>query len=145
MRLSQRGHDLIKRFEGFSANPYLCPASYWTIGYGHVITKADAEKFAAGISRDAAEALLKADVRKAEAAVGSLVKVRLSQGQFDALVSFTFNLGARALQSSTLRMRLNRGDYTGAREQFERWVYAGGRVLPGLVKRRQAEAELFGL
>lgn len=139
MRTSQAGIDLIKRFEGFSSVPYLCPAGYWTIGYGR--TKG-VNKHTSSISKYDAEDMLLDDLVGFENAVKRLISVPLTQGQFDALVSFTYNLGAGNLQISTLRMRLNRGDYDVTGE-FRRWVYAKGRKLPGLIARREAETKLF--
>lgn len=140
MRLTSTGLELIKRFEGFSATPYRCPAGHLTIGYGHVIGKG--EEFSI-IAQEEAEMLLLADTRDAEGAVMRLIGVALNEGQFDALVSFTFNLGAGALQRSTLRRKLGRLEYRAAAEEFSRWVYGGGRVLPGLIARREAERARF--
>src|SRR5262249_42802085 len=95
------------------------------------------------ISRERADELLEQDLRNAERSVQQLVTVPLNANQFAALVSFTFNLGAQNLRSSTLLRDLNAGDYRGAADQFNRWVFAGGAVEQGLVKRRQAERELF--
>lgn len=138
--LSRQGIDLIKRFEGFSPNPYLCPAGKWTIGYGSTygITKDTPP-----ITQEQAEALLLKDIESAIRSVLRLTRVPLEQNQFDALVSFVFNLGGGNYQASTLRQKLNRGDLIGASDQFLRWVYAGGRKLPGLVLRRAAERALF--
>ncbi|MAR56414.1 MAG: muraminidase [Rickettsiales bacterium] len=135
------GLALIQQFEGFSPVIYTCPAGYLTIGYGHVI-RAE-ENFSDGIDRRWAEELLKRDLRIAEAAVLRLITVPLSDGQFDALVSFTFNLGAGALQRSTLRRKVNRSEHASAADEFHRWVYASGRKLPGLIRRRAAEAALY--
>jgi lysozyme len=134
-------YALIKHAEGFRLHPYSCPAGYDTIGYGHVIRKG--ESFASGISTMQAEALLREDVQSAAEAVNRLLPVRLSQGQYDALVSFTFNLGAGALQRSSLRQLLLRGEVTRAASEFRRWIYAGGRKLQGLLLRREAERRLF--
>ena len=140
MQVTPTGLELIKRFEGFSATPYRCPAGYLTIGFGHVMQPG--EDFSL-ISQEEAEALLARDARDAEDAVCRFIEAPLSEGQFDALVSFTFNLGAGALQRSTLRRKLKRHEYLAASAEFPRWVYAGGRILPGLVARRQAEKALF--
>lgn len=140
MTLSDTGLALIRRFEGFSPTVYLCPAGVATIGYGHVVRADEQARFARGISEPMAVTLLRQDAACAEAAVARLIAVPLTQGQFDALVSFTFNLGAAALQRSTLRQRVNREDHAGAREEFAKWVWAGGRRLTGLVARRAAEA-----
>jgi lysozyme len=140
---SGQGIALIKFFEGFAARPYLCPANYWTVGYGHVITHAEKGSFTAPLDESAATELLMRDLVRFEQAVRRLVKVALNQQQFDALVSFTFNLGAGALQRSTLRQKLNRGDYAGAAGEFRKWIWAAGRKLPGLIRRRDAEKLLF--
>lgn len=136
--ITQNGLDLIKRFEGFSRTVYFCPAGYPTIGYGHVV-KND-EDFSAGIDEEKAEELLRQDAQIAERAVLRLINVPLTDGQFDALVSFTYNLGGGALQRSTLRRKINREEHAEVPEQFMRWVWAGGRKLKGLVRRRAAEA-----
>ena len=138
---SQQGIDLIKRFEGFSASVYRCPAGYPTIGYGHLVK--EYELFDRPISKSLAEKLLRHDVRFAERAVSRLIRVPLSQGQFDSLVSFTFNLGSGALQRSTLRRVINRGHHHEVPRQLNRWVWAGGRKLKGLIRRREAEVLLY--
>lgn len=143
MPISQRGLDLIRRHEGFSAIIYKCPAGYPTIGYGHVVTPAEQVKYAQGITRVEATSLLQLDVAKAFNAALRLTRVPLNQNELDALTSFIFNLGAGAYQRSTLRQRLNRGDKEGTAAEFKRWVYAGGRKLPGLVARRNEESLLF--
>ena len=143
MRVSDEGLALIKHHEGYSATPYLCPAQVWTIGYGHAMRPADVPKYRAGITREQGEALLRMDVRIAERAVMRLITSPLNQSQFEALVSFTFNLGAHRLQTSTLRQVINRGEYERAPAQFKRWVWGGGRKLQGLIRRRADEAELF--
>lgn len=138
--VSSEGIDLIKRFEGFSATPYLCPAGYWTIGYGHVLKS---RTNGTSITELQAEALLLQDVKNTEGDVRRLIPVALTQGQFDALASFTYNLGAGALQRSTLRQKILRGEHENAVLEFQKWVYAGGRKLPGLVKRRAQEAIFY--
>lgn len=95
------------------------------------------------VSEAEGHALLASDVRKAEEAIGRLIAVSLRQNQFDALVSFTFNLGAAVLQRSTLRRVINRGEHEAAPAELMRWVWAGGRKLPGLVRRRAAEARMY--
>lgn len=142
MRTSERGLNLIKKYEGLKLQAYICPAGIWTIGYGHTPSRRGQV-----ITVEEANRLLVEDAGKAEKAVLRCVKVKLTQGQFDALVSFTFNLGEGNLRSSTLLQKLNAGDYAGAASQFERWVYAkvsGKSVrLPGLIKRRDDERRLF--
>lgn len=116
---------------------------YPTIGYGHLITEANKEQFLDGVDEDEALDLLRQDVAVAERAVLRLITVPLTNGQFDALVSFTFNLGAGALQRSTLRRKVNREEHADVPAEFLRWVWAGGRKLKGLLKRRRSEAHLY--
>ena len=139
MQISKAGLDLIKQFEGLYLNAYRCPAGVPTIGYGHTAGVAMGQT----ITQQQADDYLRRDVRQFERAVSRQVRVPLTQGQFDALVSFAFNLGEGALAQSTLLRLLNAGDYAGAAAQFDRWNKAGGRVLPGLVRRRAAERALF--
>lgn len=141
--ISKDGLDLICRFEGFSPVIYICPAGYPTIGYGHLITEANKEQFLDGVDEDEALELLRQDVGVAERAVLRLISVPLTQGQFDALVSFTFNLGAGALQRSTLRRKVNREEHDDVPAEFMKWVWAGGRKLKGLANRRKAEAKTY--
>ncbi|CAI1124561.1 lysozyme [Serratia ficaria] len=139
MNISERGLALIKHFEGLRLAAYRCPANVWTIGYGHtagvqpgnVITEREADSF------------LRLDIAESVRAVNRLVKVPLTSNQFDALVSFVFNLGAGSFLASTLLKKLNTGAYTEAADEFSRWVNAGGKLLPGLVRRRVKEKELF--
>ena len=95
------------------------------------------------INEDQADYLLRRDVKKSEMAVLRHIRVPLEDGQFNSLCSFVFNLGSGALQSSTLRRKINRGDYIGAADEFPRWVFAGGRRLKGLIKRREHERAMF--
>ena len=141
--ITQEGLDLICRFEGFSPVIYICPAGYPTIGYGHLITEANKEQFLDGIDELEALDLLKTDVQKAERAVLRLINVPLTDGQFDALVSFAFNLGGGALQRSTLRRKVNRQEHSAVPTEFMKWVWAGGRKQKGLVRRRKAEARIY--
>ena len=141
--ITKNGIDLIKSFEGFESEIYLDAAGLPTIGYGHLIRKGEHKMFENGISEEEAEALLADDVQIAERAVLRLVKVPLTDNQFNALVSFTFNLGSGALQRSTLRRKVNREEHAEVPEEFMRWVWAGGRKLKGLIRRREAEAALY--
>ena len=141
MQLSAEGLDLIKKFEGFRDRVYLDVAGFPTIGYGHLIKLH--ESFPNGITEPQAAAILATDVQDAEQSVARLVKVVLTQGQFDALVDFCFNLGAARLASSTLLRELNLGDYQAACEQLLAWDHAGGVVVTGLKARRQAELQLW--
>ena len=138
--ISQQGLDLIKFYEEFSAVPYICPAGYSTIGFGHLI-KPD-EHFN-HIDLQEAEKLLSVDVQIAERSVLKMINVPLTVGQFDALVSFTFNLGSGALQRSTLRRRVNGRLHLEVPAELQRWVYARGKKLKGLVRRRLSESILY--
>ncbi|KFC95062.1 phage lysozyme [Leminorella grimontii ATCC 33999 = DSM 5078] len=137
--ISQQGVDLIKSFESCRLKAYLCPAGVWTIGYGHTSGVRPNDE----ISSAQAERYLKADLVRVEQDVRILVRVPLTQGQFDALVSFAFNCGTRALSTSTLLRKLNARDYAGAAEEFFRWVYANGKRLAGLERRRRLEKRMF--
>lgn len=141
--VTQEGLSLIKRFEGFSPTIYLDAAGLPTIGYGHLLHPGEAEMYKGSISEAVAQDLLIKDVVRAERAVLRLIAVSLTDGQFDALVSFTFNLGSGALQRSTLRRKANRQEHTDVPAEFMKWVWAGGRKLKGLVKRRAAEGALY--
>jgi lysozyme len=146
----QAAIDLAKRFEGFHrvpkfdlerrAHPYICPAGFWTIGYGHLckpdhppITQKEAERYLA----DDLQTALSATLRYCPALATE------PDGRLAAIVDFTFNLGAGRLQASTLRRRINQRDWAAAAMELRRWVYGGGRVLPGLVARRSAEETLL--
>lgn len=143
MKLSNRGKSLIKKYEGLRLTAYKCPAGVWTIGYGHTAGVFAGQK----ISEKQADEFFDKDIKQFEDAVNSLVKVPLKQGQFDALVSFTFNLGIGSLRGSTLLRLLNSGNYTGAGEQFLIWnkIQKGKKLVAceGLTKRRKAEREMF--
>ena len=139
MNISQEGLSLIKKFEGCKLEAYKCAANVWTIGYGS--TKGVKEGME--ISQERAEMLLLEDVEMFENSVNKLVEVSLEQNQFDALVSWTFNLGSTNLKNSTLLKVLNDKDYEGVPAQIKRWNKAGGKVLQGLIRRREAEALLF--
>lgn len=135
----QEAVDLVKQFEGLYLSVYLCPAGVPTIGYGHTAGVALGQT----ITAEQAEQFLTTDLTSAAASVDRLVKVALTPQQRGALASFVFNLGAGNLQDSTLLKLLNGGDYAGAAGEFGKWVHADGKVLPGLVRRRAAEAALF--
>lgn len=140
MKTGNQGIDLIKEFEGLRLTAYKCAAGVWTIGYGHT----EGVTGAMVITEATADELLARDLAKFEAGVSKLVKVELNQNQFDALVSFAFNCGLANLAKSTLLKKLNAtvpADQVAA--EFMRWNKAGGKVLPGLTRRRAAEAALF--
>ncbi|MHA1021695.1 lysozyme [Enterobacter ludwigii] len=144
MQTSEKGIALIKQFEGCKLTAYQDSVGVWTIGYGWT-QPVDGKPIRAGmtIKQETAERLLKTGLVGYESDVSRLVKVGLTQGRFDALVSFTYNLGARSLSTSTLLRKLNVGDYAGAADEFLRWNKAGGKVLNGLTRRREAERALF--
>ena len=135
-----KGIELIKQFEGFKAQPYVCSGGYLTIGYGHKLLPSDSYKI---IDLEKAQGILENDLRRIERSVIKYIDAEINDDQFAALVSFTFNLGPAALQRSTLRQKINYGHYEDASKEFLKWVYAGGRKLAGLVKRRKVESELF--
>src|ERR1039457_3861416 len=141
MQLSAEGLELIKRFEGFRSQQYTDVAGFPTIGYGHRIVPP--ESFPGGVSEPQAATILAGDVSAAELAIGRLVKVALTQGQFDALVDFCYNLGSGRRAGPTLLRVLNGGRYDAAVEQLLRWDLAGGEVNLGLKARREAELRLW--
>ena len=140
MKTSKTGINLIKQFEGTVLKVYKDAVGKDTIGIGHLIKSGESYTT---ITQQQAEDLLAKDLVQFEVGVTKAVKVTLNQNQFDALVSFSFNLGLGNLNSSTLLKKLNAGDYQGASLEFERWNKAGGKVLAGLTRRRLAEKELF--
>ena len=140
MKTSQEGIELIKKFEGCRLETYLCSANVLTIGYGH--TGSDVAE-GQEISQECAEQILKEDLEEFELYVNTLVDAELNQSQFDALVAWTFNLGPSNLKTSTLLKRLNENNFDDVPYQIKRWNKAGGKVLDGLVRRREAEALLF--
>lgn len=145
MQISKRGIELIKKFEGFRSEPYLCPAGIATIGYGST-RYADGSSVTLNdeaIDESEAEDLLLNTLTPYERAVKDLVKVELNQNKFDALVSFAYNLGVGNLKKSTLLKRVNDSKFNAAALEFSHWAKADGKVLQGLLKRRAAESELF--
>jgi len=157
MKVSDAAIEVIKHHEGKRNRPYLCPALLWTIGYGHVLYPEQAklkleERKAYPLrtehdkiwSDGGIDAILRSDLARFEIGVIRLCPGAAdSQSHFDALVSISFNIGLGALQSSTLRMKYNRGEFDAAAEEFLKWTKGGGRILPGLVKRRSDERSLF--
>ena len=166
MKLSKAGEDLMHRYEGFRSRPYLCPAHIWTIGYGHVLYQDQIKLPVMRVegketpmirkeyplkpednrvwTKTEIDELFRVDVGTFERGVLRLVpSVVGRQGSFDALVSISFNFGLGNLQRSTIRMKANRSDWDGAADAFRAWTKGGGKVLPGLVKRREAEIALF--
>ena len=157
MKVSNAAKAMIKHHEGVRTRPYRCPALLWTVGVGHVIDPNHAkvpleERRSLPIPQGwdriltmaEVDALLASDLGKFERGVARLCPAAVnSQGIFDALVSFSFNVGLGNLQRSGLRMKTNRGEYEAAAEEFMKWTKAGGRVLPGLVKRRNDERAMY--
>ena len=139
MKTSDVGIELIKKYEGCVLKAYKCPSGVWTIGYGHT----NGVKSGMQITKTQALDYLKQDLSTFENVVTNYVKVPLNQNQFDALVSFSFNCGTGALKTSTLLQKLNSSDYNGAANEFLKWNKSNGKVLNGLVRRRQEEKELF--
>ena len=157
MKTSPEAIKMIKHHEGVRVTPYRCPAHLWTVGVGHVMYPEQAklpvaERIAFQIdtkdfynrSMEQVDALLAKDLMRFERGVARYCPVALDhQGIFDALVSFSFNVGLGNLQRSGLRMKTNRGEFEEAAEEFMKWTKAAGRVLPGLVKRRKDERALY--
>lgn len=148
MILSDQGVDFIKRFEGFRSALYDDPVGHCTIGYGTLVHRgncngSEPEEYKAGISEQRATELLKTEASEKAKGVRELVKVSLNQNQFDALVSFAYNVGIGAFTKSTLLRKLNNGEFDAVPTELKKWVKAGGQTLPGLVRRRNEEAELF--
>jgi len=137
--ISPQGLSLTKQFEGLRLTAYQDVAGIWTIGYGHVGNVHPGQT----ITDEQADSLLLADMADAISAVNRLVKVSLTQGQFDALCDFTFNVGIGNFTNSTLLRLLNAGDNAGASQQFGQWVYAGGQKVEGLMRRRAVEQAMF--
>ena len=139
MNISQEGISLIKKFEGCELEAYQCAAGVWTIGYGSTKDVKEGDT----LTQKEADNLLLHEMQEYEGYIKELVKVPLKQNQFDALVSWVFNLGPANLKASTMLKFLNAGDYHLIPSQIKRWNKAGGKVLEGLVRRREAEALLF--
>ena len=139
METSENGIELIKEFEGCRQVAYQDSVGVWTIGYGHTKTAYEGQL----AIKKTCERLLAEDLVEFEEYVDTLVKVPSTQNQFDALVSWTFNLGSGNLQESTMLRKLNYGDYESVPDEMRRWNKAGGEVLEGLTRRREAEALLF--
>lgn len=154
MQMSEEGLELLKQWEGFELKLYKDSAGLLTIGVGHLLTKSELSsgkivingltvKYTDGLTEQQALDLLSQDVQPAENTVNTNVKVLLNQNQFDALVSFTFNVGGGAFKASTLLKVLNQKQYTEVPAQLLRWTRAGGKVVQGLLNRRQNEIKLW--
>lgn len=156
MNVSDRAIKMIQHHEGVRQKPYRCPAKLWTVGVGHVMypeqgkLKIDQRDQVAlrpednrVFSMEEVDGILKSDLQRFERGVASYCPVSLTQGQFDALVSFSFNVGLGTLQRSTLRQKVLRGDMEEAADEFLKYCMAGGKILKGLQTRRQDERKLF--
>jgi lysozyme len=141
VNINAAGLDLIKKFEGCKLKAYRCPAGVWTIGFGHT---SKSVKQGQTISQHQADTILASDIEKFEEGVADLTsKTTLTENQFAACVSLAFNIGITRFASSTLYKKLMKGDVEGAAKEFSKWTLAGGKRMPGLVKRREAEMALF--
>lgn len=143
MRTNPAGQALLRSFEGCELTPYQDSAGFWTCGIGHVIHEPDEHGLMAGITPEEAESLFRTDLAKAERAVERWTDVALTSNQFSALVAWVFNLGEGRYRDSTLRQLVNQKKFAAASGQFGRWVYAGGKPNKGLIRRREAEMDLF--
>jgi lysozyme len=144
MKMTKAGLDLIKQWEGFRAKAYRCPAGVWTIGFGHTSMAGKPDvKQGMVISKAEGERVLLNDLKVYEAGVRSAIKVNLTPNQYSACVSLCYNIGVGAFRRSSVARFCNRGQWKNAADAFALWNKAGGRVLPGLVRRRAAEAALF--
>jgi lysozyme len=139
MNISKEGLSLIKKFEGCELEAYLCPAGVWTIGYGHTKDVKEGDK----INKEEADYLLQEEMIEYESYINDFVEVPLNQNQFDALCSWVYNLGPTNLKNSTMLRVLNEEKYADVPQEIKRWNKAGGEVLDGLIKRREAEAKMF--
>lgn len=140
IRVSQAGINKIKVYEALRLEPYQDASGKWHIGYGHLLLPGE---WYDSITQEKAEQLLKQDLQIAEKAIKESVTVPLKQPQYDALVSFVYNVGITNFKKSTLLKKLNAGDYAGAAAEFPKWKYAEGKVIAGLIKRREHEQALF--
>ena len=156
MKVSKRVIEMVQHHEGVRLKPYRCPARLWTVGVGHVIVPEHAKvpfeqrlalqlpaAWNRSLSMEEVNAILQKDLERFETGVARLCPAGLNDGRFGALVSFAFNVGLGNLQRSSVRMKHNRGDYAGAADAFLMWNKAAGKVLPGLVKRRNDERALY--
>ena len=139
MKLGEKGTEILKYFEGCKLTAYQDSVGVWTIGYGHTKGVHDGMT----ITQEQAEQMLLTELEEYEGYIESMVTVPLTQNQFDALVVWVYNLGPTNFKNSTLLKELNAGNYNAASTEIKRWNKAGGKVLAGLVKRREAEAQLF--
>ena len=139
MKISPAGVELIKHFEGCELDAYRCSAGVLTIGYGHTGDVKESDK----IDQAMAELMLLRDLKRFEVGVSNYLKAHVTQNQFDALVSLAFNVGLGNFSTSTLLRMINAGSADAAADQFLRWNRAGGKILPGLTRRRVAERQHY--
>lgn len=140
MKINQAGLDLIKKYEGFAAKKYYCPAGKPTIGFGHVIKSCEKIE---DITYEQAERLLLQDLAIFENDVNKLIVSKINENQFSALVCFSYNLGCNALRESGLLRKVNQGEYLEVPAEFLRWCHVRGKKYKGLLRRRISEAQLF--
>ena len=143
MRMSDQGLKLLAAWEGIRLKPYRDAAGHWTIGVGHLMSRQEMIGYADGITKEVALSLLADDVSEAETCVARNVKTGLQQYEFDAIVSFCFNVGIGAFSRSTLLKRLNARDYQGVPQELMKWTRANGKRCAGLVSRREKEIRLW--
>lgn len=139
MKISAAGVELVKHFEGCELDAYRCSAGVLTIGYGHTGDVKESDK----ITQDMAELMLLRDLKRFEVGVDNYVKSHVNQNQYDALVSFSYNVGLGNFSTSTLLKMINAGSADAAADQFLRWTRAGGKIMPGLTRRRVAERQHY--
>ena len=145
MKLSAEGLNLIKQFEGVRNRPYRCPANLWTVGVGHLIGdgKSLPKSYNRTFTAEEINAILIRDLSRFERGIRMYIKVPLRQCEYNSLCSFAFNLGLGTLQRSTLRQKINRGDKEGAAKEILKYCRAGGKIVKGLQRRREAEYRMF--
>ena len=145
MKLSAEGLNLIKQFEGVRSRPYRCPANLWTVGVGHLIGdgKSLPKSYNRTFTEEEINAILIRDLSRFERGIRMYIKVPLRQCEYNSLCSFAFNLGLGTLQRSTLRQKINRGDKEGAAKEILKYCRAGGKIVKGLQRRREAEYRMF--
>ena len=143
MQISDNGLELIKKSEGCKLTAYLDPVGKLTVGVGHLVLTKDNIKLGDTITQEQSDAILRSDLADSERAVNAFVKVQLTQNMYDALIDFVFNVGSKSFAGSTLLKKINANLFQDAALEFAKWNKAGGKVLPGLVKRREAERQLF--
>ena len=143
--INKKGLELIESFEGFRSEPYKDVAGIWTIGVGSIygLDGSRVTRDHRPITKEEAFGLMERDLKTTVNRLGNLIKVPVNENQLAALASFVYNIGSGAFQRSTARMKLNRQDYFGCADEFLKWKYANKRVIPGLLRRREAERQLF--